>query len=41
MENKFKPTPKDKLNLYVLIILVVGSIIIFNLDVIDNFLSLF
>jgi hypothetical protein len=41
MTNQFQPTPKDKLNLYVLIILIIGGIIILNLDVIDNFLSSF
>jgi hypothetical protein len=41
MTNQFQPTPKDKLNLYVFIILLVGGILIFNLDVIDDFLSIF
>jgi len=41
MKSQFEPNPKDKLNLYVFIILFIGGTIILNLDVIDGFLSTF
>lgn len=39
MKSQFEPNPKDKLNLYVLIILFIGGLIILNLDVFIEFFN--